>query len=377
MKIVIAPDSFKGSLSAEGVCEAVKQGIFTVCADAEVISIPIADGGEGMLDVILKSVKATSYTLEVAGPYGKKVNAKYAITEDGTAIIEMAQAAGLTLAEENEKNPAISSTSGVGELIKNALDKGVKKIVLGLGGSATNDGGVGAAAELGAIFLDESGNTLQANGENMAKLAKVNLENLDKRLFETEILMACDVQNPFTGETGATYIYGPQKGVTQQMVEGLDSAMKNLAKVMKECTGEDFENHKGAGAAGGLGYGILAFMGGKFSSGIETVLDICDFDSKIVGADLVITGEGKIDGQSAFGKVLYGIGNRAKAQNVPVIALGGAVDKEADKLIEYGISAMFAIETEPASLEKAMTDAPIYIEETAKNIMRVFALGKN
>ncbi len=376
MKIIVAPDSFKGSLSAQGVCEAVKAGILTVCNDAEVISVPIADGGEGMLEVILQSIDADVYTLEVCGPYGKKTTAKYAITKDGTAIIEMAQAAGLTLASDEEKNPQISTTKGVGEMIKDALDKGAKKMVIGLGGSATNDGGVGAAAELGVIFLDESGSSLQATGINMAKLKQIDFTQIDKRLENVEILMACDVQNPLCGEIGATYIYGPQKGVKPDNLPVLDAALKNLADVVYKCTGNDYESHKGAGAAGGLGYGILAFMGGKFSSGIETVLDICDFDEKLSGAQLVITGEGKIDGQSAFGKVLYGIGHRAMAKNVPVIALGGAVDSEADELIKHGISAMFAIETGPVSLDTAMEKAPIYIEETAKNIMRVFCINR-
>lgn len=374
MKIIIAPDSFKGSVSALDVAKNIEVAVHSVDAAAETVLMPVADGGEGTVDAIASCVPAQIHKVMVCGPMKAETEAYYATIEDGkTAVIEMAQASGLPMVPVAERNPLLATTYGTGQLMKDALDRGVKKMIIGIGGSATNDGGAGALNALGASFLDENGKPLSLGGGSLAELKTIDLSQFDKRIYDTEIVVACDVTNPLTGPTGASYIYGPQKGARPDMVEELDQALGHFADVSKEVLDEDFSVCPGAGAAGGLGFALLAFCKAKFAAGIDIVLDVCGFEKELQDADLVITGEGRIDGQSVCGKVLYGIGMRAKKQNVPVIAIGGGVKEDSEALLDCGINAMFSIANGPITLEYAMENGPALIRQVVKNIMRVFA----
>ncbi len=373
MKIIIAPDSFKGSVSALDVAKNIEAAVHSVDAAIETVLMPVADGGEGTVDAIASCVPAKIHKVTVCGPMKAETEAYYATIEDGkTAVIEMAQASGLPMVPVAERNPLLATTYGTGQLMKDALDRGVKKMIIGIGGSATNDGGAGALNALGASFLDEKGEELPLGGGSLAELKIIDLSQFDKRIYDTEIVVACDVTNPLTGHEGASYIYGPQKGATPEMVEELDQALSHFADVSKEVLGEDFSVCPGAGAAGGLGFALLAFCKAKFAAGIDIVLDVCGFEKELQDANLVITGEGRIDGQSVCGKVLYGIGMRAKKQNVPVIAIGGGVKEDSEALLDCGISAMFSIANGPITLEYAMENGPALIRQVVKNIMRVF-----
>lgn len=373
MKILIAPDSFKGSVSALDVAKNIESAVRTVDSDIETVLMPVADGGEGTVDAIASCVPAEIQKVMVCGPMKVEAEAYYAIIEDGkTAVIEMAQASGLPMVSVAERNPLLATTYGTGQLMKDALDKGVKKMIIGIGGSATNDGGAGALNALGALFLDKKGKQLSLGGGTLAELKEIDLSQFDKRIYDTEIVVACDVTNPLTGPTGASYIYGPQKGATPEMVEELDQALRHFADVSREVLNEDFSLYPGAGAAGGLGFALLAFCKAKFAAGIDIVLDVCGFEKELQDTDLVITGEGRIDGQSVCGKVLYGIGMRAKEKNVPVIAIGGGVKEDSEALLDFGISAMFSIANGPMTLEYAMENGPALIRQVVKNIMRVF-----
>lgn len=373
MKIIISPDSFKGSVSATDVAKSIEDAILAVDSQAKTVTMPVADGGEGTIEAIASCVPTELHKMTVCGPMGEKANAYYATIENGhTAIVEMAQASGLPMVPVTKRNPILATTYGTGELMKAALDHGCKKMIIGIGGSATNDGGAGALMALGASFKDAEGKELVLGGGALADLAEIDLSRFDKRLFDIEIIVACDVTNPLTGPTGASAVYGPQKGATPEMVEELDAALENFAKVSQKVLGEDFSVCPGAGAAGGLGFALLAFCKAKFAAGIDIVLDVCGFERELRDADLVITGEGRIDGQSVCGKVLYGIGMRAKEQGVPVIAIGGGVKEDSEALLECGISAMFSIANGPMTLDYAMENGQSLIKQVTKNIMRVF-----
>ena len=375
MKVIISPDSFKGSVSAIDVAKNIEEAILAVDASAKTVVMPVADGGEGTIEAIASCVPAEIHEVTVCGPMGEEEMAVFATIDDGkTAIIEMAQASGLPMVPVNERNPLVATTYGTGELMKAALDLGCKRMIIGIGGSATNDGGAGALAALGASFRDEQGEELVLGGGALLELAHIDLTNFDKRIYDTEIVVACDVINPLTGKTGASYIYGPQKGATPEVVEELDAALENLSKVSKETLGEDYSICPGAGAAGGLGFALLAFCKAKFAAGIDIVLDVCGFEKELEDTDLVITGEGRIDGQSVCGKVLYGIGTRAKQKEVPVIAIGGGVKEDGESLLDCGISAMFSIANGPMTLDYAMENGPALIRQVATNIMRVFVM---
>ena len=373
MKIIISPDSFKGSVSAIDVAKSIEEAILSVDSSVQTITMPVADGGEGTIDAITSCVPAVIHELQVSDPMGKPAMAKYAMIDNGkTAIIEMAQASGLPMVPANERNPLLATTYGTGQLMKDALDKGCKKMIIGIGGSATNDGGAGALMALGASLKDVKGTELVLGGGALAELSEIDLRNFDRRIYDTEVIVACDVTNPLTGENGASYIYGPQKGATPAMVKELDAALGNFAKVSAEELGEDYSTCPGAGAAGGLGFVLLAFCKAKFAAGIDIVLDVCGFEKELLDADLVITGEGRIDGQSVQGKVLYGIGTRAKEKQVPVIAIGGAVRSDSEALLDHGITAMFSIANGPMTLDYAMENGCQLIKQVAKNIIRVF-----
>lgn len=373
MKIIISPDSFKGSYSAIEVANCIEGVIRSLDSTADITTIPVADGGEGTIDAITACVNATIYEVEVKNPIGKPVVAKYAmLEEEKIAVIEMAQASGLPLLSLEERNPMLTTTYGTGQLMKDALDKGCKKMIIGIGGSATNDGGAGMLMALGASLRDKNGAELALGGGALSELASVDMEKFDKRIADIEVVVACDVSNPLIGENGASYVYGPQKGATPEMVKKLDGALENLAKVSQEILGQNLALCPGAGAAGGLGFALMAFCNAKFASGIDIVLDVCGFEKELSNASLVITGEGRIDGQSINGKVLYGIGMRAKRHKVPVIAFGGAVMTDAENLTECGITAMFSIANGPITLEYAMGHTKELLEQSVRNVMRVY-----
>ena len=372
MKIIIAPDSFKGSVSAIEVAESMQKAVLSVDLSAKTVIMPVADGGEGTIDAIATCVPATIHETEVSGPMGHKAIAKYAILEDSeTAVIEMAQASGLPMVPSDERNPLLATTYGTGQLMKDALNRGCKKMIIGIGGSATNDGGAGVLMALGASFKDAEGKELEFGGGALANLAEIDMSNFDSRIFNVDITVACDVTNPLTGENGASHVYGPQKGATPEMVKQLDAALAHFAMVSAQEIGEDYSTYPGTGAAGGLGFALIAYCKAKFAAGIDIVLDVTGFEEELKDADLVLTGEGRIDGQSVQGKVLYGIGTRAKEKGVPVIAIGGAVREDSEALLDYGITSMFSIANGPMSLEYAMENGSNLIYQITKNVMRV------
>ncbi len=373
MKIIVSPDSFKGSCSAIEVADSIEKAIHDVDRTVDVIKMPVADGGEGTIDAITSCVPSTIYEMEVCDPMGKRAMAKYAVIDNGeTAIIEMAQASGLPMVPVEERNPLLATTYGTGQLMKDALDKGVKKMIIGIGGSATNDGGAGVLMALGASFRNVEGEELALGGAALAELVEIDLSKFDSRIYDVEITVACDVTNPLTGANGASYVYGPQKGATPEMVEELDAALEHFAKLSAKELGEDYSKYPGTGAAGGLGFALIAYCKAKFAAGIDIVLNVSGFEKELADADLVITGEGRIDGQSVQGKVLYGIGTRAQTKNVPVIAIGGAVRSDSEALLDHGITAMFSIANGPMTLEYAMEHGCELIEQVTKNVMRVF-----
>ena len=373
MKIIVSPDSFKGSCSAIEVANSIEKAILSIDNTIEVVKMPVADGGEGTIDAITSCVLAEIVEIEVCDPMGNAAMACYALIDEGkTAIIEMAQASGLPMVPIDERNPLLASTYGTGQLMKDALDKGCKKMIIGIGGSATNDGGAGVLMALGASFKNAKGEEIALGGGALAELTTIDLSEFDSRIFDVEITVACDVTNPLTGENGASYVYGPQKGATPEMVQELDAALAHFAKVSADKLGEDYSAYPGTGAAGGLGFALIAYCKAKFAAGIDIVLNVSGFEKELQDADLVITGEGRIDGQSVQGKVLYGIGTRAKEKNVPVIAIGGTVRSDSEALLDHGITAMFSIANGPITLEYAMEHGCELIEQIAKNVIRVF-----
>ncbi|NNG65708.1 glycerate kinase [Caldanaerobacter subterraneus] len=371
MKILLAPDSFKGSLSSKEVCHAMENGIKRVI-DAEIISIPIADGGEGTVEALVYAVGGEIIRSDVTGPLGEKVEAFYGILKDGTAVIEMAACAGLYLIPEEKRNPLKTTTYGVGELIKLALDKGCRKFIIGIGGSATNDGGVGMAQALGVKFLDKDGNEIGFGGGELYKIEKIDISSIDKRIYESEFIVASDVDNPLCGEKGASYVYGPQKGATPEMIKILDENLKHLAYVTKKVIDKDYSEVPGAGAAGGLGFGLMAFLGAKLKRGIDIIIETTRLEEKIKEVDLVITGEGNTDFQTAFGKAPAGIAKLAKKYGKPVIILSGGLGKDYKSLYDIGVTALFSITNKPMSLEEAMKNAYQLISDRMEDIIRVF-----
>ncbi len=344
-KVVIAPDSFKGTLSSEEVCSIVKDVLVKKYGDIEVTEIPIADGGEGMTDSFLYAFPNSEKVYMTAkSPLGRDIEVYYGIIDGDTAVIEMAAASGITIEEKN--NALKASTYGTGEMIKHALDKGVRKLVIGIGGSATTDGGIGCTGALGGRFLNRDGESVALCGEGLRDIDSIDLSALDSRIKECEITVLCDVKNPLYGKKGAAYIYGPQKGADPQTVEFLDSGLVNLAQKAREYLKKDYSSYEGTGAAGGLGFALVAFLGAELKRGIEAILDITRFEEKTQGADLVITGEGKMDEQSLMGKVPFGIASRSKGKKT--IAIVGLNMADMQKVRLSGISEV--IETNPLHL---------------------------
>lgn len=372
MKIVIAPDSFKGSLSAEKVADNIEIGIRRVLNAADIIKVPMADGGEGTVQSLVDGTGGKIVKLKVKDPLMKDIDSFYGILGDRkTAIIEMAAASGLTLLDEIERNPMKTTTYGTGELVLDAVKKGCREIILGLGGSATNDGGAGFLAALGVRFKDKNGNIISPVGGELNKLWDIDISSLDKRLKECVFIAACDVDNPLTGEKGASFIFGSQKGADENMVKLLDDNLNHYADVIKTVLGADIKDHPGAGAAGGLGAGILAFLKAELKRGIDIVIQFSDLERKIKGADLIITGEGMTDYQTRFGKTPYGVCKLGNKYNIPVIALSGGLGKDYRKLYEFGFKSIFSIADKPMKLEESIRNTGSLLQDAAERILRL------
>jgi glycerate 2-kinase len=380
MKIVIAPDSFKESISAAEVCRAVEAGFKKTFPQAEYVHVPVGDGGEGTVTSVVDATGGKLVEVEATGPLGEKVDAFYGVTGDGkTAVIEMAAASGLHLVPREKRNPCVTTTRGTGELILDALDRGVERIVLGLGGSATNDGGAGMASALGVKFLNVNGKELPAGGEALRELLTIDVSGLDARLQSVKVDVACDVTNPLTGPHGASAVFGPQKGATPEMVGMLDESLKRYAEVVERNLGVAVDELPGAGAAGGLGAGVVAFLDGKLQSGIDLVLDVVHFEDRVQDADLVIVGEGRIDSQTIHGKAPVGVAKRAKAveDGVPVVAIAGSIGPDYEEVYVHGIDAVFSVMNGVVTLEEALLLGAQNVEKTAENIARLIHLKIN
>lgn len=376
MRIVIAPDSFKGSVSAVQAANAMEKGILKVFPQADIVKIPIADGGEGTVEALVEAAGGKILYHSVLDPLGRRIRAAWGVIDNGhTAVIEMAAASGLTLIEPEKRDPRITSTYGTGQLIKAALDEGVEKIILGIGGSGTNDGGAGMARALGVRFLDEQGNILPDGGSSLARLASIDMGGLDPRVQTCEMLVACDVDNPLCGPRGATRVFGPQKGADPQMVEELDTALYRYAIVAERVTQQDMADYPGAGAAGGLGAGLLFFTKAKLLPGVDIVLESTGFAARIKSANLVITGEGCTDFQTAYGKAPVGVAKIAREFGVPVICLSGCLGREAEKVLDLGIDALMSVAARPMSLKESMDNGEKLIEEAAERLCRLLKTG--
>ncbi|MCM3213836.1 glycerate kinase [Niallia taxi] len=375
MKIVLAPDSFKESLSALQVAESIERGFKQVLPNAEYVKVPMADGGEGTVQSLVDATGGRIIKKTVTGPLGEAAEAFYGILgNDKTAVIEMAAASGLHLVPVNKRNPLITTTRGTGELIAAALEHNVNHIIIGIGGSATNDGGAGVARALGARFLNLDGQEIAEGGGFLNELAAIDLSHLDSRLAHVKIEVACDVDNPLIGPKGASAIFGPQKGATPEIVKQLDENLAHYAGIIKKELGVKIADVPGAGAAGGLGGGLLAFMQAELKRGVDIVMEAANLSDIIAGADLVITGEGKIDGQTIFGKTPIGVAKTAKKHGVPVIGIAGNVASDSDVVHEYGIDAIFSIVPGVVSLQEAFLHADEFVERTARNIASVWQL---
>lgn len=371
---VLAPDSFKGSLSAKEVCLAMEKGIKKALPIAECISVPMADGGEGTVQSLVDATGGRIYELEVTGPLGDPVKSFYGIMGDGkTAVIEMASASGLHLVDETTKNPLITTTYGTGQLVRACLDKGIENIILGIGGSATNDGGAGFAQALGVSFKDKEGNELAFGGAALSRLHTVDISGLDARLKDVRIEVASDVSNPLYGENGASCVFGPQKGATQGMICLLDDALRHYSVIIKEQLGKEVAHSAGAGAAGGLGAGLLAFTNARMRRGVDIIIEYTNLREVIKKADYVFTGEGGIDFQTKFGKTPYGVAQVAKSENKKIIAIAGYLGKDVETLYDM-FDAIFGIMPGVMTMPEAILTAAQNIERTTENIIRLLFL---
>ena len=374
MNIVIAPDSFKGSLTALEAARAIEAGVRRADPAAQCVVVPMADGGEGTVRSLVDATGGRLASAQVTDPLGRPTRAEYGILGDGrTAAIEMAAASGLQYVDDATHNPMITTTYGTGELIRDALDRGVTDLIVGLGGSATNDGGAGMAQALGVRFLDDHDEPLPFGGAALARLARVDVSGLDARLADVRIRLASDVTNPLTGPHGASLVFGAQKGATPAMAAQLDAALGHYAAVIRRQLGRDIERLPGAGAAGGLGAGFLAFTNAAMQSGVELVVEATGLKSLAQDADLCFTGEGRVDGQTRFGKTPVGVARAVKAAspNCTVIALAGSVGDDVDQLYDLGIDAIFGIMPGPATLKDAVEQASGNLERAAYNVTRL------
>ncbi|VVP75510.1 Glycerate 2-kinase [Pseudomonas fluorescens] len=376
MKIVIAPDSFKDSLSAQGVADAIALGLAQVWPDAQLIKCPMADGGEGTVESILAACEGQQRRTVVRGPLGATVEAAWGwLPQSHTAIIEMAEASGLQLVPVAQRDACISSTFGTGQLIRAALDAGAQRVILAIGGSATNDGGAGAMQALGVKLLDAQGQTLSPGGLALAQLARVDLSEIDPRLAQVRFDIAADVNNPLCGPHGASAIFGPQKGASSVQVEQLDRALGHFADHCATALNNDVRDEPGSGAAGGLGFAAKAFLGAQFKAGVEVVAELVGLADAVAGTDLVITGEGRFDAQTLRGKTPFGVARVAREHGVPVIVIAGTLGDGYQALYEHGVDAAFALASGPMTLDQACAEAPRLLRERATDIARVWRMA--
>ena len=376
MKFLFAPDSFKGSLSAVACCDLLERAAARIFPGVETVSVPVADGGEGTVDALLRAMGGKRISTRVTGPVFEPVMAEWGLLPDGTAVMEMAQASGLPYVPEGRKDPRETTSLGTGEMIAASLRAGVRRILIGIGGSATNDGGLGMLTALGAKFTDAEGRELRPVGGEMIRLARADFSGLMPELKETEITVICDVTNPLLGPNGATFIYGPQKGATPAIRDELEAGMAHYATIVSNAIGRDIAGFPGAGSAGGLGAALGGVLGGTLKSGIDAVLDAVDFEKKLEGVSLAITGEGRMDGQSIrFGKVPAGIARRCAARGIPVAALVGDIGEGAEGLFDLCESTLQTTVSGPMSLDQAMAEAPALFEAAAERLLRAVRIG--
>ena len=373
MKIVIAPDSYKGSLTAKEACDAMKRGVLKAVPDAEVVTVPMSDGGEGTTRSMVDSLGGTMIECEVRNPLGIPTTATYGILSDGTAVIEMAEASGLTLISKDKRNPMKSTTYGTGEMIKDALDRGCRNFIIGIGGSATNDGGAGMAQALGYLLLDGKGRQISFGGAGLSEIETIDKSQADPRIGESRFTVACDVDNPLCGENGASNVFGPQKGATAEMIGILDKNLSHFADVIQKDMSIHVKNMPGAGAAGGLGAGMLAFLNASLKRGVDIVIDAVKLKNLLDGADLVITGEGSCDFQTVNGKTPYGVAKAAYEQGIPTIIITGQIGKGTEVLYRYGVIGIFTLVNGPVSLDYAIENADTLIEEAAERTAHCFS----
>ncbi|TQQ04305.1 glycerate kinase [Vibrio cholerae] len=377
MKVVIAPDSFKESLTAKQVCDAIQAGLARVWHDAKFVAIPVADGGEGTVQSLVDATQGRLVEVKVMGPQGKRVEAFYGMLGDNqTAVIEMAAASGLHHVPVAQRDPKLTTSFGTGELIRHALDQGVTKLIIGLGGSATNDGGVGMLAALGARFTNADGDPIQLTGGGLRELTHIDLQDLDPRLQNCDILVACDVNNPLCGDKGASAVFGPQKGATPEDVQLLDGTLRQFGLLTEKVTGKMVLESAGAGAAGGMGAALLAYTQARLRPGIEIVLETVQLAHQVSDADLVITGEGRIDSQTVHGKTPMGVAKVAKRFDVPVLALCGCTGDNYQAVYQCGIDAVFAAVPRAMSLEDALKESDFNLADLAENVARLWVLSK-
>lgn len=379
MKIVIAPDSFKESLTSLEVANELEAGLRRVWPDAEYVKVPMADGGEGTVQSLVDATGGRIVKCAVSGPLGQKVLASYGLLGDGrTAVIEMAEASGLPLVPRSERDPLTASTFGTGELVSDAIHRGVEEIIVGLGGSATNDGGAGFAQALGVRFLDKDGAEIAGalGGGRLDEVHAIDMTNANPGLARVKVSVACDVTNPLCGEKGASAVYGPQKGATPEMVQRLDRNLAHLASLIKRDIGRDIAEFPGAGAGGGLGAGLLAFTDATMKRGVELVVAATKLDDQMKGAFLAVTGEGRVDFQTAFGKTPAGVAASARRHGVPVVAIGGGLSDDANGVFEHGIDGLEAATSNPMPLEVAMKKSREYLQNAAERVARLIMIGQ-
>lgn len=375
MKFLFASDSFKGTLSSEKIIHLLERAAVKVFPGCETVGVPIADGGEGTVDAVIAVTHGSYQQVTVHGPLMELRESSYGEFHGDTAVIEMAAASGLPMVPQELRDPRKTTTYGTGELLKDALDRGYRKIAVAIGGSATNDGGMGAMRALGIRFLDENGAELEGVGGDLKKVCRIDTTGIHPAVKETEFTVMCDVNNPLTGKDGATYTFGKQKGGTPEILDELEAGMKNYAEVVLKTTGTDVDNIAGAGAAGGLGAALCVFLNATLKSGIETVLDLMDFDGLLDGVDAVITGEGRIDWQSAFGKVPCGVGMRCKNRQIPAVAIVGGIGDGADQIYEHGVNSIMTTINGAMELDEALERAEELYADAAERTFRLLKAG--
>lgn len=375
MKLLFASDSFKGSLSSSQTEELLEKAARKVFGDCQCIGIPVADGGEGTTDAVICAENGEKIQIEVHGPLMEPVNAYYGKLGAHKAVLEMAAASGLPLVPQNLRNPLNTTTYGTGEMILDALNRGFTDVSIAIGGSATNDGGMGCARALGVRFLDQSGNELEGRGKDLERIASIDISGLDSRISHTKFTIMCDVTNPLCGKNGAAYTFGKQKGGTPEILDRLEAGMQNYRDVLIREFGINADHIQGGGAAGGLGTALMVFLHGEMKSGIDTVLDLIEFDRRLDGIDLVVTGEGQTDWQSCFGKVMQGVGKRCKQHGIPAVGLCGSLGEGAEQIFSTGIGSLMTTVNAPMPLEEALRNAPELYYQGAIRMFRFIKIG--